>query len=279
MDDAPSMTSMPPAPALPERDATWSAAWVRHLADTTLWRRSPRSLSVHGAFRAWREDAAMDALMRVFAASDAATWLHCRRTAQIVRIIAGALGAPAAAARRAAALAHDIGKVCLSSTIWHRREPPGDAAIAAMREHAVVGAALLACIPDLQVLAPLVRSHHERYDGDGYPDRLSGESIPLESRIIAVADAYDAMRTSRAYRAALSPDAIRCELQRGRGAQWDPSCVDALLAALDHVPSAPPAPSVAPDRWSSPESVAPEGRGRDAPAARFAQDDIAPHRP
>lgn len=202
---------------------------------------------MHGAIRTWREDAAMDALLHVFAASDEATFHHCRRTAQIVRGIAAAIDAPSSDARRAerAALVHDIGKVCLSSTIWRRNGPLCDDDIAVMREHAAIGAALIACIPDLRPLAPLVRSHHERYDGAGYPDRLSGESIPLSARIIAVADAYDVMRTSRPYRAALSPDAIRCELRRGRGTQWDPSCVNALLSLLDAgaADARPPRPS------------------------------------
>jgi response regulator RpfG family c-di-GMP phosphodiesterase len=79
----------------------------------------------------------------------------------------------------------------------------------------------------------VVRHHHERWDGTGYPDRLTGEAIPLPARIVSVADAVEAMSADRPYRSALDPDAVVAELRAGRASQWDPAVVDAVLALVD----------------------------------------------
>src|SRR5690606_23799481 len=98
-----------------------------------------------------------------------------------------------------------------------------------MEQHARIGAELTAAIPPLAHLAGAVRSCQEHWDGQGYPDRLAGAAIPIAARIIAVADAYDAMTSDRSYRLALPPHAVEAELRRCAGTQFDPSVVAALL--------------------------------------------------
>jgi putative nucleotidyltransferase with HDIG domain len=126
-----------------------------------------------------------------------------------------------------AALLHDIGKRFVPQEVL---EKPA-ALLAHERQlveaHAGVGASMLVAA-GLLAEASIVRHHHERWDGAGYPDRLHGEAIPLESRIILVADTFDAMTSDRAYRAALPPSAALEEIERSAGSQLDPDCVAAL---------------------------------------------------
>jgi putative nucleotidyltransferase with HDIG domain len=141
---------------------------------------------------------------------------------------------------RDAALLHDLGKL---RTPDHVLQKPG--ALDAdeqqeMRLHAEAGAELLRKLPDFWEGASLVRSHHERYDGTGYPRGLAGADLPLEAAIIAVADAWDAMTSDRRYRRALSAAEARSEVLRHRGSQWAPTVVDALLAIVHE-----PAPTAA----------------------------------
>ena len=105
-----------------------------------------------------------------------------------------------------------------------------------MAEHPVAGERILLRIPDLTVIAPVVRHEHEHWDGSGYPDGLRGRLIPIGSRIILACDAYHAMITDRPYRAAMSPAEAAEELRRGAGTQFDPEVVDALLDLLGHRP-------------------------------------------
>jgi HD-GYP domain-containing protein (c-di-GMP phosphodiesterase class II) len=102
-----------------------------------------------------------------------------------------------------------------------------------MREHTVVGARMLERIPYFVDVHPLVRCSHERWDGGGYPDGLVGAEIPLGSRVIAACDAFHAMTSDRPYRKAMSPQQAVAELELGRGAQFDPQVISALLAVLD----------------------------------------------
>jgi HD-GYP domain-containing protein (c-di-GMP phosphodiesterase class II) len=101
-----------------------------------------------------------------------------------------------------------------------------------MQQHAAVGAEIVSHIPALRPLVPVIRAHHERWDGQGYPDQLCGEVIPAGARILTVVDAYLAMCTDRPYQQARAPtDALR-ELQRCAGSQFDPQVVDVLLRLL-----------------------------------------------
>src|SRR5207237_449733 len=98
-----------------------------------------------------------------------------------------------------------------------------------MQSHSVKGAALLAAIPELAPVLPIIRNHHERWDGRGYPDRLTGEEIPLASRIVAVADSFDAMTSDRPYRSGLTIDEAFDQIEQGTGSQFDPICSRAFL--------------------------------------------------
>lgn len=123
---------------------------------------------------------------------------------------------------------HDVGKVSTPSEIIMKPGPLTDAEWPDMHAHARVGAALLEQIPLLREFAPIVRAHHERADGKGYPDRLAGDQIPLAARIVSVADAFHAMAGGRHYREALSPREAVGALISGRGTQFDAAVVDAL---------------------------------------------------
>ena len=102
-----------------------------------------------------------------------------------------------------------------------------------MEEHAAIGERILAKVDDYSEIAKIVRHHHERVDGGGYPDGLAKDDIPLISRILAVADAYEAMTSNRAYRAAMSHTAARAELEHHAGTQFDGEVVRALVAVLE----------------------------------------------
>ena len=132
---------------------------------------------------------------------------------------------------RAAEL-HDIGKIAIPDRVLHKLGPLDEDEWALMRTHTTIGERILAAAPAMAPVAALVRSSHERWDGDGYPDRLAGEQIPLGSRIIFVCDAYEAMTESRSYRDPISPEDALEELRRCAGTQFDPQLVE-LFA--DHV--------------------------------------------
>jgi HD-GYP domain-containing protein (c-di-GMP phosphodiesterase class II) len=102
-----------------------------------------------------------------------------------------------------------------------------------MRTHTIIGDNLLEPIDLLATVRPIVRFHHERWDGQGYPDGLAGEQIPLGARIMAVADAVEAMSAKRVYREPLSEPEIVRELEQGRGTQWDPTLVDLVLRLIE----------------------------------------------
>ena len=130
-----------------------------------------------------------------------------------------------------AARLHDVGKLGVPDEVLRKPGPLTPREWTVMRRHARDGAELLARVPGLEAVAAVVRFHHERWDGGGYPDELAGDEIPMASRIVAACDAYGAMTTDRPYRRRLSRRAALDELRRSRGTQFDPQVVDALLAA------------------------------------------------
>jgi diguanylate cyclase (GGDEF)-like protein len=132
---------------------------------------------------------------------------------------------------KAAAL-HDIGKVAVSDAIVNKPGPLSSEEWAFMRTHTILGERILATAPALREEAALVRSSHERWDGQGYPGQRAGEDIPLGSRIIFVCDARDAMTSPRVYRQSRSQEEAVTELRRCAGTQFDPAVVDALRATL-----------------------------------------------
>lgn len=131
-----------------------------------------------------------------------------------------------------AGLLHDIGKVGVRDNVLLKKGPLSDQEWILMRRHPILGANLIRLLSFMNVDTEAIRHHHERWDGKGYPDHLAGERIPLAARIIAVCDAWNAMRTDRPYRKALSVEKALTEIERGKGTQFDPDIVDAAIAVF-----------------------------------------------
>ena len=159
---------------------------------------------------------------------------HSRRVAGYARLLATALDLDPAEIEviERAAHVHDLGKLVIDVSVLAKPGKLTDEERALFEQHPVTGVEVLRRFPDFAAGVALVRSHHERLDGKGYPDGLFGVAIPLGSRIIAVADGFDAMASDRPYRKALAPELVLAELRRGRGSQWDAAVVDALLALI-----------------------------------------------
>jgi putative nucleotidyltransferase with HDIG domain len=137
---------------------------------------------------------------------------------------------------RAGALLHDVGKLIVPSSILNKPGPLSAEERALMERHPAAGEKMLAGIEFPWDVKPMIRHHHERWDGTGYPDRLAGEQIPLGARIIFVADAFDAMTSERVYRKPLSERDAVAELERCAGTQFDPAVVDAFSDELGLAP-------------------------------------------
>jgi len=132
-----------------------------------------------------------------------------------------------------AALLHDIGNIGVSDGVLNKPGPLLDAEWGLIRAHVQIGHDLLCNIPLLEAVAEVIRHHHERYDGSGYPDGLEGDAIPAAARIVSVVDAYTAMLAPRSYRPALTVEQARHELRRCAGSQFDPTVVELFLAIVD----------------------------------------------
>jgi HD-GYP domain-containing protein (c-di-GMP phosphodiesterase class II) len=128
-----------------------------------------------------------------------------------------------------AGLLHDVGKIGVNDTVLAKTEPLTEQEFDELKRHVSVGYTILSELRQIRNLLPGVLHHHERYDGTGYPDGLSGQAIPLLARILAVADAYDAMGTSRPYRPAIPCGRVEEILREGAGRQWDPQVIEAFL--------------------------------------------------
>lgn len=177
------------------------------------------------------------ALTAIIDTKDSFTAGHSERVGEIARRLAAQLGATAAEQRtiELAGLLHDIGKVGIPDEILSKPGPLSPDQQLAMQAHPVLGADILQATgaEELAPLIPLVRHHHERIDGGGYPDGLHGDDIPLGAAIIAVAETYDVLTTSRPYSAAIDSDAALSEIRRHAGSQFHPRVVDALEAVLE----------------------------------------------
>ena len=136
---------------------------------------------------------------------------------------------------RFGALVHDIGKIGVPDSILLKRALLTEPERLLMEEHPATGERILSPLNSLSGALPVVRHHHERYDGTGYPDGLAGEAIPLAARIVAVCDAYDAMTSDRPYRRRLDPRTAQAELRGQSGLIWDRKVVDAFLAVESQV--------------------------------------------
>jgi HD-GYP domain-containing protein (c-di-GMP phosphodiesterase class II) len=171
---------------------------------------------------------------------DAGTAAHSRTVGAFARETAATLGLEPARVERlhAAGVLHDLGKLGIADAILHKPGKLDDGEWREMRRHPEIGARILEHA-GLDDIAAWVRAHHERLDGLGYPLGLDAAQIPLESRILAVADAYEAMIAERPYRCGLPAEAARAELLRGAATQFDPDVVEAFLRTL----AAPPVPA------------------------------------
>src|SRR5438552_13108250 len=152
---------------------------------------------------------------------------------------------------------HDLGKIGVSEAVLHKPGKLSEAEYRHIMEHPVIGARVLApLMRDAPAALAIVRSHHERLDGKGFPDGLKGEEIPLEVRIVTVADSFDAMTRLRPYRPALSVPKAMVELEDGKGMQFDPGAVQAFLRAFPDAASLPVAtPEVRPLHLPTPVAV------------------------
>jgi hypothetical protein len=172
------------------------------------------------------------ALSAAIDAKDPYTSGHSERVARIAVRLADELGMPAP--KRSdlylAGLLHDVGKIGIDDVVLKKTEPLTPEEYRKIQLHVEIGVTILKDLKKLSHILPGVRHHHESMDGTGYPDHLSGEDIPMEARILAVADAFDAMSSNRPYRKQLSPSQIDKVFQEGRNVQWDPDVVDALFA-------------------------------------------------
>jgi HD-GYP domain-containing protein (c-di-GMP phosphodiesterase class II) len=180
-------------------------------------------------------------LARAVELRDPYTGKHQERVADLAVRLARAVGLPyrEIGAIRTGALLHDIGKIGIPDAILLKPEPLTAEEFGLIRTHPLKGDELLSRIPFLADSRPGVRSHHERWDGKGYPDGLAEEAIPLSARIIAVADAFDAMTTHRVYRPPFPEDVALGELRACRGKQFDPILVDAFMGMLPTVVQVP----------------------------------------
>jgi putative two-component system response regulator len=174
------------------------------------------------------------AIARTVEARDAYTDRHLWRLAEYSRAMALALGCGAAEARYAwyGGLLHDIGKIGIDPNVLSKPGPLTREEFDEVKRHPDIGATIVASMRFAPIVAPIVRSHHERWDGQGYPAGLAGLEIPLPARLIAVADAFDAMTTDRPYRNAIPRDEAVRRLRAGSGEQWDRTAVNVFMDLL-----------------------------------------------
>ena len=212
------------AVVLPEEAS--DASWALHVADERLYaqKHSRRSSS----------NATMEALLGALSLREPDLRGHLDSVGSLALETGRrlGLGADALAELARAAQLHDLGKLAVPDEILHKAGPLDEREWSFVRQHTLVGERILRASPDLRAVATIVRSTHERWDGAGYPDGLSGEEIPRASRIIAACDTFIAMTSPRPYRAELTEHAALVELERLAGTQLDPTVVVALVEAV-----------------------------------------------
>jgi putative nucleotidyltransferase with HDIG domain len=181
--------------------------------------------------------ATVRALSNAVEARDAYTGKHAERVTRFAIEIARELGLPAPDSPEVefGFLLHDVGKLAIPDSILFKPGPLTTEERALMSRHTIVGAEIMRDIEFLAEASQVVRSHHERWDGDGYPDRLAGEEIPLNARVFAVADVFDALTTNRPYRVALSFEQARAMIEAQAGRHFDPQVVAAFRRIDDDV--------------------------------------------
>ena len=185
-------------------------------------------------------DTTLQALSNALDVRDSETEGHSRRVVDYMELIIAQM--PVApghlATLRRGALLHDIGKIGVPDNVLRKPAALSEAEWVVMKRHPEHGARIISQIPFLEDVSRIVRHHHERWDGKGYPEGIAGEAIPLGARIFAVADSFDAMTSDRPYRRAMSVKDARVEVARCRGTQFDPAIVDAFVSVpVEHLDS------------------------------------------
>jgi putative nucleotidyltransferase with HDIG domain len=182
---------------------------------------------------------AIESLNATVDAKDPYTAGHSARVQRIALAVAEELGiAPQQLdAVRFGGLFHDIGKIAVPDSILAKAGPLSDEEYAVVQRHPADGAEIVSHFSRLREAVPLIRHHHERWDGKGYPDRLAGDAIPLAACVVGLADAWDAMTTDRPYRVALTVPQAAAEVQACRGTQFSPAAVDAFFAVFRRQPA------------------------------------------
>lgn len=220
--------------------ALWAAlALLVRGASSTLRRQTrqlrSRSRDLMDSYRRLEESSleAIESLNATVEAKDPDTAGHSLRVQRVAVAIGEQLGLEANRldALRFGALFHDIGKIAVPDAILVKPAKLDYGEYARMKMHSAEGARIVGKLGRLRETVPIIRHHHERWDGRGYPDALAAEDIPLEAAIVGLADSWDAMTTDRPYHRALSPQEALAEIHAGRGTQFSPAVVDAFLAA------------------------------------------------
>ncbi|HUT57467.1 MAG TPA: diguanylate cyclase [Phycisphaerae bacterium] len=162
---------------------------------------------------------------------------HARKVQHYAILIAREMGLPERVVKRieVAAMLHDIGMLALPDSILLHPGPLEDEQMRKVRQHPLLSCRIMERMEFLEQEIPAVRYHHERYDGKGYPEGIAGPAIPLTARILAVADAFDAMTSPRAFRQAMSWEGVLGEIQRAAGTQFDPAVVEAIVSVASRV--------------------------------------------
>jgi len=177
----------------------------------------------------------VESLVLALEARDRYTRGHSERVTELVAELAGFLGMEDSAIERLkhASRLHDIGKIGIKDSILHKPEALTLKERDMMKHHPVMGEEILQPVGYFSRIIPAIKHHHERFDGGGYPSALAGSDIPVEARIIALADAYDAMRSDRPYRKGMDKSATLAEIEKGRGGQFDPFIADAFIKVIN----------------------------------------------
>ena len=181
---------------------------------------------------------ALKALMRALDAKDPYTSGHSQRVVRLAMRMADELQLhpDQKFTLMLAAYLHDIGKIGMPDHILHKASSLEDYELRKAKDHPIIGSQIIGEIEELSEVASIVRHHHERYDGRGYPDGLKGEAIPFFSRLLAIIDAYEALVSDRVYRKAVKQESALKEIRKNAGTQFDPHLVDVFIRVIQKYP-------------------------------------------